>query len=128
MVEDYFTSYGTDLALLCHCDSEDEKPGCRFRLFNRWHRHNGENMNVYTDGKEVEVNKPGGSTTNEYLGFIVFGEERKLVRSAPNFPFTGILMEINGGMVFTKSFNCKEVGVVFIAGVMENNLLLLKRF
>jgi hypothetical protein len=75
IIEDYFTSYGHDKVLLYHCDSDDERQGCRFRLFNRWHRNN-KGMNIYSGGKEVEIDKPDGSKKNEYIGFIVFGEEQ----------------------------------------------------
>lgn len=75
IVEDYFNSYGKDKVLLYHCDSEDARQGCRFRLFKRWHRKNSDILNIHTDGKEVEVNKPDGSKTIEYIGFIVCGEE-----------------------------------------------------
>lgn len=80
IVEDYFNSYGNDKVLLYHCDSDDERQDCRFRLFNRWHRHNNGDMNIYTDGKEVEIDKPDGFKKNEYIGFIVFGEENQALK------------------------------------------------
>lgn len=81
IIEDYFGSYGNDHVLLYHCDSDDDRQGCRFRLFKLWARNASHIVDIYTGGKQVEIDRPDGTKKHEYIGFIVAGEKNKALNT-----------------------------------------------
>ena len=67
---DFISSFGHDVFILYHCESNDGKQASRAKLFEKWYSNSAYIDKMFKHGLEVEIMTKDDGPIYHYIGFI----------------------------------------------------------